>query len=444
MLSHYRLVEKIGEGGMGVVWKADDTVLGRQVAIKVLPPELTADPERRLRFQREAQTAAALDHPNIATIHEVGEHEGSQFIVMQLVEGRTLRELIGQRPLPLNEWLKLALPIAEGLAHAHARRVVHRDLKPDNVMITGERQVKILDFGLAKLLEPEAIEGGAGRDIHSRLETISRELTRARKVFGTVAYMSPEQARGEPLDHRSDLFSFGALLYQTATGRLPFRGKSDIETLHAVITEEPAALSQGAEGFPPEVERIIRKAMEKDPNDRYQRADEIAIDVRRLQRDTDSGVRAIPSRPAAGRRWPLGLTGALVLLPLLVAGWFGYRHSVRTPSPLPTNSVAVMYFENLADPADTDNLGRMLTSLLTTELIGTKGLQVLSSQRLYDIAKQIGAAEGPVDRSVASEVAKRAGVGTMVLGQVARAGDRIVATTELVELTSGRSLASAG
>ncbi|MEE9229493.1 MAG: protein kinase [Acidobacteriota bacterium] len=438
-VGHYRILERLGQGGMGVVYKALDTKLNRHVAIKVLPPELTVDAERRLRFQREAQTAAALDHPNIATIHEVGEHEGSQYIVMQLVEGRTLREVIGHRPMPLKEWLRLAVPIAEGLAHAHARHVIHRDLKPDNVMITPEHQVKILDFGLAKLLEPEAAPSGQASDAQSRMETISRELTRAGKVFGTVAYMSPEQARGERADHRSDLFSFGIVLYQMATGRLPFKGKSDLETLHAIVAEEPTPVSQVSGEHPPEVERVVRKAMEKDPGDRYQHADDMAVDLRRLQRDSDSGVRTIPKIRRTSRRWVAALAAAVTLLAGALVAYRYFTPGLPSPSP---DSLAVMYFENLADPADGDSLGRMLTSLLTTELSGTEGLQVMSSQRLYDIAKQIGAAEGPVDRSVASEVARRAKVGTMVLGQVAQAGNRIVATTELVDVASGRSLSS--
>ncbi|MEE9231559.1 MAG: serine/threonine-protein kinase, partial [Acidobacteriota bacterium] len=336
-LGHYRILERLGQGGMGVVYKALDTKLNRHVAIKVLPQELTADPERRLRFQREAQTAAALNHPNIATIHEVGEHEDSQYIVMEFLEGRTLREVIGHRPMPLKEWLRVALPIAEGLAHAHARHVIHRDLKPDNVMIGGEHQVKILDFGLAKLREPEATPTGTGNDIHSRLETISGELSRAGKVFGTVAYMSPEQARGEKTDHRSDLFSFGIVLYQMATGRLPFKGKSDVETLHAVIAQEPTPPSQITEATPQEVERVIRKAMEKETERRYQDAADLAADLRNLQRDLDSGRVSISSGVTSGvqvqprrawaltretRKWAFAAIAALVVL----AGVFGYLH----------------------------------------------------------------------------------------------------------------------
>ncbi|MBI4168551.1 MAG: serine/threonine protein kinase, partial [Acidobacteria bacterium] len=212
MLSHYRLVDKIGQGGMGVVYKALDSRLNRHVAIKILPPEFTADAERRQRFEREARAAAALNHPNIAVIHEVGEHEGTQFIVMELVPGRSLREVVGRGPMPLPEWLEVALPMAAGLAHAHEHGIVHRDLKPENVMITPERQVKLLDFGLARHIAP----AGSGGAPASALQTISAELTRDGTIAGTVPYMSPERALGKVVDARSDLFSLGIVLYEMA------------------------------------------------------------------------------------------------------------------------------------------------------------------------------------------------------------------------------------
>ncbi|MEE9230987.1 MAG: serine/threonine-protein kinase, partial [Acidobacteriota bacterium] len=402
-LGHYRILERLGEGGMGVVYKALDTKLNRHVAVKVLPPELTADPERRLRFQREAQTAAALDHPNIATIYEVGEHEGSQFIVMQLVEGRTLRELIGHRPMPLKEWLRVAQPIAEGLAHAHARRVIHRDLKPDNVMITGERQVKILDFGLAKLLEPEVPPSGQATDVQSRMETISRELSRTGKVFGTIAYMSPEQARGERADHRSDLFSFGTMLYQMASGRLPFKRNTDVETLAAVISEEPTPLSELAIEFHQDAERLVRKAMEKEPERRYQHADDLATDLRNLQRDLDSGRVSVPSGVTSGvqvqrparwtltketRRWAFAAIAAMVVL----AGVFGYlqfqpdrkadeaaaeQGPAGKAAATGRKMIVVLPFENLGSPDD-DYFAAGMTEEITSRLAAVRGLGVIS------------------------------------------------------------------
>jgi serine/threonine protein kinase len=218
---------------MGIVYKALDTKLNRYVALKVLPAHLTADPERRLRFQREAQATAALQHPNIAVIFEVGEHEGTPFIAMEHVEGQTLRERLEQGSFQMRDWLRVAVAIAEGVAHAHAGGVVHRDLKPDNVLLTPDRQVKILDFGLAKLLDLETLPEESDRDVHTRMNTVSGELTRAGQVFGTAAYMSPEQARGDSVDHRSDIFSLGVILYECASGKRPFSGDSHVETQDA-------------------------------------------------------------------------------------------------------------------------------------------------------------------------------------------------------------------
>ena len=407
-LNHYKILDRLGKGGMGVVYKALDTKLNRQVAIKLLPPELTADPERRLRFQREAQTAAALDHPNIATIHEVGEHEGSQYIVMQLVEGRTLREVIGDHPMPLKEWLRVALPMAEGLSHAHARHVIHRDLKPENVMITGEQQVKILDFGLAKLREPEDASTGTGSDVHSRLETISGELSRAGKVFGTAAYMSPEQARGEKTDHRSDVFSFGTVLYQMASGQLPFKRDTDVETLAAVIREEPKPLLQIATQFPQDAERLVRKAMEKEPGRRYQHADDLSTDLKNLQRDLDSGRVSIPSgvSPPPGttsgvqvqqppvraltgktRKWVIA---AIVILAVL-AGVFGYLRFRSSESSAGTTvsarkMIVVLPFENLGS-SDDDYFAAGMTEEITSRLAAVRGLGVISRKSALRFAR---------------------------------------------------------
>ena len=306
-LAHFKITAKLGEGGMGEVYLAEDTKLGREVAIKVLPTALTADPERRLRFEREAQAAAALDHPNIAVIHEVGEADGHPFLVMQLVKGQTLRQILDNRRLSLKEWLQVATAVSDGLAHAHKNGIVHRDLKPENVMLTEEGQVKLLDFGLAKLLEPTPTAAGGTSDLDSKLQTISRELTMAGKVLGTVAYMSPEQARGETVDHRSDLFSFGVILYEMAGGQRPFQGDTEIESLHATLKSEAQPLSDVAGDIPAEAERVVRKALEKERERRYQDAADLATDLRNLERDLDSGTASIvsgqaPVQTASGTR----------------------------------------------------------------------------------------------------------------------------------------------
>jgi Tol biopolymer transport system component/serine/threonine protein kinase len=313
-LSHFRILAKIGEGGMGVVYRAEDESLKRPVALKVLPPGLVGNEERRMRFVREARAAAAATHPNIATIYEAGEADGLVFIAMELVEGKALSALIGGRPLPMRDALRIDVEIAEGLARAHQCQVIHRDLKPENVIVGADGQAKILDFGLAKLLEkqsekargrgsagardPEAAgTGAAGESELSRLGTISGEMTRAGRILGTAAYMSPEQARGQPVDARSDIFSFGSTLYEMVTGRVPFRGKTAIDTLSAIIRDEPVPPAQINADVPVELERIIGKCLEKVPEERYQDSRDLAVDLKHLKRTTDSQA---VSRPAPG------------------------------------------------------------------------------------------------------------------------------------------------
>ncbi len=440
MLSHYRLVERLGEGGMGVVWKAVDTRLNRTVAIKILPAALAADPERRLRFQREAQAAAALNHPNIAVIHEVDEQDGIDFIVMEFLEGRTLREEIGRAPLPVKEWLELVLPMAEGVAHAHRNGIIHRDLKPDNVMITGERQVKLLDFGLAKLREPERRTPSG---VDTKLETISQEFTREGKVFGTVAYMSPEQARGEQTDHRSDLFSLGIVLYQLAGGRLPFKGRSTVETLHSIITADAQPLIEISGDIPPEADRIVRKLMEKEPDRRYQNAADLVADLRNLKRDVDTD--RVPMVSGAPRpRWWLAAS-FVAIAAILVAGGIITYHRWFGPASIPehlseSHTVGVIGFENLHDPADSDHISRMLVGLITTDLVESGGLEVVSMAKVLAAHKLVS--EGAFETSIAPEVARKAGVQMMLAGQVDRFDEGFLLTAELVDVAHGTALGS--
>ena len=303
-LSHYRVLARIGEGGMGVVYRAEDKNLQRTVALKVLPPERLADEERRLRFLREARTAAAVTHPNIAVVHEIDESDGVVFIAMELVEGKTLREVIGGKPLPLRDTLRLGAEIAEGLAAAHQARVVHRDLKPENVIVTPGGRVKILDFGLAKLLEDRRAPGSGEA---SRLATISDEMTQAGRVLGTASYMSPEQARGLTVDARSDLFSFGTVLYEMVTGASPFGGGTSMDILTAILREQPLPPSQVNPEVPAEMERIVAKCLEKEPGERYQDTRDLVVDLRHLKRDTDSQpLRRAEASEGAGAGIPRG------------------------------------------------------------------------------------------------------------------------------------------
>jgi serine/threonine protein kinase len=307
-LGHYAIKEKLGSGGMGDVYVAEDAKLGRNVALKVLPPAMAKHPERRLRFEREAKAVATLNHPNIVTIHSVEEDEGVHFITMELVRGRTLTEIIAKGGLPLNRFFEIAIPMADAVSAAHQDGIIHRDLKPDNIMVSDEGRPKILDFGLAKLKQEIS---GAGRS-----ELPTKSMTEEGKIVGTVSYMSPEQAEGKPIDHRSDIFSLGTVLYEMTSGRRPFQGETSVSILSSIIKDTPPSVTELKPELPRDLGKLIRRCLEKDAEHRLQNAKDLRNELVELKREVDSGE-ALHVRPSPRRKWPL--VAAFVAVAAVVA-----------------------------------------------------------------------------------------------------------------------------
>ena len=309
-LSHFKILEKLGSGGMGEVFVAEDTKLSRKVALKVLPSETASDPERRRRFEQEAKTVAALNHPNIVTIHSVEEAEGIHFITMELVRGKTLTELIPRKGLPLSRFFEVTIPLADAVSAAHGQGIVHRDLKPDNLMVSDEGRLKILDFGLAKL-KREFVESGIS-------ELPTQSATQEGRILGTVAYMSPEQAEGKKVDHRTDIFSIGIILYKMVTGERPFKGDTSASILSAILKDTPRSVSALNPKLPSNLARIIKRCLVKDPEHRYQTAKDVRNELEELKQEVESGEVVEGVRAAVPRsKW---LIPAVALAAAVVAG----------------------------------------------------------------------------------------------------------------------------
>jgi len=439
IISHYRILEKLGGGGMGVVYKAEDTRLHRFVALKFLPAEMLHDFTALERFRREAQTASALNHPNICTIYDIGEHDGEQFLAMEFLEGQTLKHRISGKPLRLDETLELAIQIADALTVAHAQGIIHRDIKPANLFITRQSNAKVLDFGLAKFAP--VMEGGFCGIATANEDTL---LTSPGSAMGTVAYMSPEQARGEELDARTDLFSFGAVLYEMASGRMAFPGNTSAVIHDAILNRAPAALTQANSSSPPGLELIVNKAMEKDRTLRYQHATDIRTDLHRLKRDSDSGhasaaalqARSKLAKKATWSRWVVA-TVAIVIVGLAVGAWLFFFHNRHALTEKDT--VVLANFTNTTGDPVFDGT---LRQGLAVQLEQSPFLSLISDQRIQQNLRLMGQpAEVPLTPEIARQLCLRTKSTAVLIGSIASLGSQYVLGLQAVDCVTGDSLA---
>ncbi len=409
-ISHYKILEKLGEGGMGVVYKAHDTKLDRDVALKFLPSDLSSSSEERSRFIHEAKAASALNHPNICSIHAIGEFEGRQFIDMEFVEGKTLTALLREKELSLNDILDMVIQIGEGLKAAHKKGIIHRDIKPDNIMLADDGPAKIMDFGLAKL-------GGASK------------LTKTHSTLGTLFYMSPEQVQGLEVDQRSDIFSLGAVLYEMVAGRRPFRGEHEAAVIYSILNESPEPMVRYKANVPDALGRVVEKALSKDRDHRYQHVDDMIADIKSIKLMLTAGSHQLETQPQIRKRKRLFLYSGVVFL--LAAALLTALYLIPKHVP-PIDSIAVLPLENLSHDPEQEYFSDGMTEALITELSQISALKKVISRTSVMVYKGV--------RKPLPQIAHELNVAAIVEGSILRAGTKVRVSVQLIDASADKHL----